>query len=56
MVNSRAQVPYPVPDIDDTETSGIHHMALASRSITMDFSKLARIIQDGIMAGLLGNT
>lgn len=46
MVDAQAQASW--LGNDDAKTSGILHMASSSRSITMDFAELDRIIQDGI--------
>ncbi|XP_022877106.1 uncharacterized protein LOC111395364 [Olea europaea var. sylvestris] len=50
MADARARPPNPATG--GVETSGIHNMASGSRSVAMDSSEIARIIQEGITAGL----
>ena len=53
MADARARAQRHVLDNGGAGASGIPHVTSTSRSVTMESGKLARIIQEGITAGLL---
>ncbi|XP_022874084.1 uncharacterized protein LOC111392903 [Olea europaea var. sylvestris] len=53
MADTQVRAQRHVPDNGGAGASGIPHVTSASRSVTMESKELARIIQEGITAGLL---
>lgn len=56
MADARAGAQRPITNVVQVGTSSVPYIASTSRSLTMEFGKLAKIIQEGITAGLLQNT
>ncbi|XP_022891671.1 uncharacterized protein LOC111406488 [Olea europaea var. sylvestris] len=56
MADARTRIHHAAHDDDGVGTSGVPQVASGSRSVTIDFAKLARIIQEGIAVGMQQNT
>lgn len=56
MADARAGAQRPIPNVAEAGTSSVPYIASTSRSLTWESGKLAKIIQEGITAGLLQNT
>lgn len=54
MADARARASCFAPDVDGVGTSSVPSTASTWRSVTMEFSKLVRIIQEGIKEACFG--